>query len=260
VFTAKHDRNAQWYGAFEVYLPVLLVGALPWSALAITAVGGPRAAWRRLREQVRARDRETLLLLYWFLLPLAVFFLARSRLQLYILPLFVPLALMASRPLARWAWLTPRRLTWVAGVTAAVLLALKGTLAYWPSDRDSRQMADAILQVLDTHGIDEIAFAGMRPFYGVTLYLDVRVEAVHFEGRGVEYSKYLSEESVCAELGTRHTTVFATKIARAERFLAAVARCSALQPVLVGKFHADGNDIGLYTVRAPSNAPTTPAP
>jgi len=30
-----------------------------------------------------------LLVLYWLLLPLAVFFLARSRLQLYVLPLFV---------------------------------------------------------------------------------------------------------------------------------------------------------------------------
>lgn len=259
VFTDKHDRNAQWYGAFVVYLPVLLIGALPWSALAIAAAGGPRAAWRRVREQVRARDREVLLLLYWFLLPLAVFFLARSRLQLYILPLFVPLALMASRPLATWAWLTPRRLTWVAATTAVVLVALKGTLAHWPSDRDSRQMADAIQQVLDTHGIDEIAFVGMRPFYGVTLYLDVRVEAVHFEGRGVDYSKFLSEDSLCDELSARHASVFALKTSRADRFLTAVSRCSALQPVLIGSFHADGNDIGLYTVRAPPDPHATPA-
>ena len=259
VFTAEHDRNAQWYGAFVVYVPVLLFGALPWTALAIAAAGGPRAAWQRVRERVRTRDREALLLLYWFLLPLAVFFLARSRLQLYILPLFVPLALMASRPLAHWAWLTPRRLTWVATTTAVVLVALKGTLAYWPSDRDSREMARAIGQVLDTHGIDEIAFVGMRPFYGVTLYLDVHIEAVHFEGRGVDYSKFLSEEGLCDELRMRHATVFALKVARKERFLTAIARCSELQPVLIGTFHADGNDIGLYTVRAPRSLPATPA-
>jgi 4-amino-4-deoxy-L-arabinose transferase len=251
VFTAEHDRNAEWYGALEVYLPVLLVGPLPWWILAVSALGGPRAAWQQLRERVRRRDRETLLLLYWFLLPLAIFCLARSRLQLYVLPLFVPLALMASRPLAGWAWLTPRRLAWVAGVTAVALLAMKGTLAYWSSDRDSRQMAATIDQVLDTHGIEEIAFLGMRPFYGLTLYLAAHVEAVHFEGRGVDYSKFLSEEDLCTELGTREETVFALKLARADRFLTAVARCTALQPALVGTFHADDNEIGLYTIRAP---------
>ncbi len=36
------------------------------------------------------RDRDWLLLSYWLFMPLAVFFLARSRLHLYILPLFVP--------------------------------------------------------------------------------------------------------------------------------------------------------------------------
>jgi 4-amino-4-deoxy-L-arabinose transferase len=258
VFTAEHDRNAQWYGAFMVYSPVLLVGSLPWWVLAVSAFGGPRATWQRVRERVRERDRETLLLLYWFLLPLAIFFLARSRLQLYVLPLFVPLALMVSRPLAGWAWLDRRRLARIAGVTAALLIALKGTLAYWTSDRDSRQMASAIRKVLDTHGIEEIAFVGMRPFYGLDLYLDVRIEALHFEGRGVDYSKFLSEQDLCSELETRETTVFALKLRRSERFLATAATCSRLQPVLIGSFHADNNEIGLYTLRAPPAS--SPAP
>lgn len=259
VFTAEHDRNAQWYGAFIVYLPVLVAGALPWSALAVAALGGPRAAWQHARERVRARDRQALLLLYWFLLPLAVFFLARSRLQLYVLPLFVPLALMAARPLANREWLGERRLKWVIGLSAVALLAMKGTLAHWPSDRDSRQMAAAIKDVLDTHGVEEIAFVGMRPFYGLHLYLDVRIEALHFEGRGVDYSKFLSEQDLCSELANREANVFALKQQRAPRFLAIVARCSALRPVLVGSFYADGHDISLYTLRPPAGPAPAPA-
>ena len=57
VFTAAHARNAEWYGGFEVYLPVFLLGALPWWALAIVAAGGPRGAWRSLLARVPARDQ-----------------------------------------------------------------------------------------------------------------------------------------------------------------------------------------------------------
>ncbi|HSQ70164.1 MAG TPA: glycosyltransferase family 39 protein, partial [Steroidobacteraceae bacterium] len=176
VFTAKHQRNAQWYGAFEVYLPVLLVGALPWTVMALIAAGGPRKAWSAFRKRLGSRDRDWLLLAWWFFLPLVIFCLARSRLQLYVLPLFAPLALMTARALAGWDWLTMRRLASTAAVTALLLLGAKGALAYWKSDRDARAMAVEIHQLIDPHDVDEIAFVGMRPFYGLNLYLDTPVE------------------------------------------------------------------------------------
>ena len=40
VFTSAHDRNSQWYGAFEVYLPVLLAGTLTSSAIALVVAIG----------------------------------------------------------------------------------------------------------------------------------------------------------------------------------------------------------------------------
>ena len=52
VFTATHDRNSQWYGGFEVYLPVLIAGTLPWCVLALVAAGGPRRAFGRVPGQV----------------------------------------------------------------------------------------------------------------------------------------------------------------------------------------------------------------
>ncbi len=35
VFTSLQDRHPQWYGGFEVYVPILLVGMLPWVAFAL---------------------------------------------------------------------------------------------------------------------------------------------------------------------------------------------------------------------------------
>ena len=248
VFTATHDRNAQWYGGFRVYLPVLIVGALPWWAMALKAAGGPRAAWRRLREQVRERDRSLLLLAYWFGLPLAVFFLARSRLELYLIPLFAPLALLLARPLSRWAWLDDRRLARVAAITALVLLALKATAAYVPSNRDARVMADAIRHVVDMHGIEEIAFVGSRPFYGLTMYLDVHVEGISI-GRNLEFATYhLTSETVCEEIAERENNMYALKRNRAAEFVATVHGCGNLTAREVGVFDADDNKFALFVV------------
>jgi 4-amino-4-deoxy-L-arabinose transferase-like glycosyltransferase len=249
VFTGVHRRNSEWYGGFEIYLPVLLVGALPWWAFALASCGGPRAAWRRLRERIGARDHGLLLLLYWFLLPLAVFFLARSRLQLYILPLFVPLALLLARPLASWSWLDGRRTAWIAGVTAALLLVAKGTLAYWPANRDARAMASAIRQATDLSQVEELAFVGMRPFYGLTLYLDMKIESVHVAEPGLEYSRFLADENLCDELAARERNLFIAKRSRSEPFLATVARCSGFEAVEVGRFEADDNELVMFAVR-----------
>jgi 4-amino-4-deoxy-L-arabinose transferase-like glycosyltransferase len=248
VFTAAHDRNAQWYGGLRVYLPVLLVGALPWWPLALKAAGGPRAAWHRLRDGVRVRDRALLLLLYWFFLPLAVFFLARSRLELYLLPLFAPLALLLARPLSRWAWLDDRRLARVAAVTAAALIALKATAAYVPSNRDARVIAEAIRPVVEQHGIEEVAFVGARPFYGLTMYLRVRVEGLSI-GRSLEFANYhLTAETVCEEIAERERNVYALKRNRAAEFVATVHACGNLATREVGVFEADDKKFALFIV------------
>ena len=260
VFTAKHQRNAQWYGAFEVYLPVLLVGALPWTAMALVAAGGPRRAWSTFRARLRARDRQWLLLAWWFLLPLAIFCLARSRLQLYVLPLFVPLALMAARPLAGWDWLTTRRLAWTAILTAAMLLAAKGALAYWSSDRDAREMAREVRKLVEPDEIDEIAFVGMRPFYGLNLYLDTPVESIQMSERQLEYSKFVSEEDLCEELAARERNAYALKASREQRFVDAVARCGSFNVDRLGTFFADGNDIALFRIRSSAAMPSPDSP
>ena len=249
VFTATHARNAEWYGAFETYLPVFVVGTLPWWVLSLVATGGVRAAWCRLRERVAARQPDWLLLLYWFAVPLVIFFVSKSRLQLYVLPLLVPLAIMLARPLAGWTWLDRRRLAVVSTSTALALVAIKGIVAQAPSDRDARRMAAAISEVIDPHGIEEIAFVDMRGFYGLQLYLDVNVESVRTGAQGVQgLPTATDEEGLCAELAEREDSVYAMKQTRGARFVAEAVRCGRPVPVQLGSFDADGNHILLYLV------------
>jgi 4-amino-4-deoxy-L-arabinose transferase len=262
VFTATHARNAEWYGGFKVYLPVFLAGALPWWALALVAAGGPRGAWRSLREKIRARDREALLLLYWLAVPTVVFFLARSRLQLYVLPLFVPLALVLARPLADWAWLDARRVLRIAAATAVVLLVLKGVSGHSTHDRDARHMAEAIRGTVDLDEIDEIVFIDMRAFFGLTLYLDVAAESVRIGGEERPHSRRVpTEQDLCSELEEKERSLYAIKRRRAPEFPAAVANCGPLEAVEVGSFHADDNEIVLFRLRPTATvAPVPEAP
>ena len=70
-----------WY-----FIPYLIGGALPWSIVAI-------ANWRR------TRDRETMFLLLWILIPFVFFSISQSKRPQYILPVMPAVALLVARDL-----------------------------------------------------------------------------------------------------------------------------------------------------------------
>lgn len=87
--TIHNHPGAPWY-----YLPVLLAGLFPWTALLVPAVAGARPL----------RDRRDTYVLSWLALPLVFFSLAGSKLPGYIVPCIPPLALWmanAAQSLAR---------------------------------------------------------------------------------------------------------------------------------------------------------------
>jgi 4-amino-4-deoxy-L-arabinose transferase len=254
IFTGTHARNSRWYGAFEVYLPMLILGALPWWPMALVAAGGPRAVFGKLRARIAARDREWLLLVYWFFVPLSIFFLAQSRLQLYVLPLFVPLSIAMARVLARWSWLDGRRLKITAIATAAALIGLKGAAAHWPADRDARAMAGAIREIVEPHDIDEIVFIDMRGFHGLQLYLDVHIETVRTGTLLLAPARFVSADDLCAEIAEHENNVYALKESRAPAFAESVADCADARAHRIGHFEGDGNRIALFVIK-PVGAP-----
>ena len=138
-----YDRNAQWSKLATLYLPALVLGSLPfslaWSARTKELLG----RWRR--RAPRAAGPELLFVSMWLLVPLFVFSVARSRLPLYLLPLFSPIALLAGRRLAAAApsWTPRQRRTRLAlGLLWLALLgALKVTAAVRPDHRDGRRLA-----------------------------------------------------------------------------------------------------------------------
>ncbi len=80
--TIHHHPGPFWY-----YVPVLLLGLIPWSGLAVPGM---------LRTAPRASRADRFVLL-WLLLPFAFFSLAASKLPGYILPCVPPLAILMGR-------------------------------------------------------------------------------------------------------------------------------------------------------------------
>jgi len=97
LITGKYNRNPGLTGAL-IYLPVLIFGSLPWSIVWVKKVGLLKAAllnkksWRELNGRP-----ETLFLLSYFFVPLVILCLASSKLGLYALPIFVPLAIATAK-------------------------------------------------------------------------------------------------------------------------------------------------------------------
>ena len=199
VASDEFSRHGEWYGWIQIYLPTLLIGTLPWTP----------ALWRWLRKlparlrawrsaQVRNDDQSALLLALWVLLPLLVFCLSRSRMPLYILPLFVPLAVIAARQrqsegraLPRWRWL----LAW-----AVVLLGLQVATSLWPTHKDASVWAREI-HARTSGAISQVEIVEDMARYGLHLHLGADVEKLSLDDAPQKQFDPEYDRSVAAALG-----------------------------------------------------------
>lgn len=91
--TTVHARTQPWW----FFGPVLLGGFLPWSGLLPAAGAAFARPWRRVREE----SSLDLFLASWALFPVLFFSPSGSKLIPYVLPSFLPLAVLAGRALAK---------------------------------------------------------------------------------------------------------------------------------------------------------------
>ncbi len=168
IASGRHHRNPQWYGGLLVYGPMLLLGGLPWIVPLLARI-------RSVRIRSLVSDEKSLLLASWLLAPLVVFLLSRSRLPLYVLPLFVPLALVVARGLPE-SWPRSALARSLLGVWVVALVAIRGA-ASLPSIplKNDRAFARDLKGLMPFHA-REVVFVGTPARYGLSLYLDTDVE------------------------------------------------------------------------------------
>lgn len=175
VASDRFGRNGQWYGWLAVYVPTLLLGTAPWTLGLLRWTGGLPSTLRSAFGKAPSTppNAAALLLALWVLVPLLIFCLSRSRLPLYVLPLFAPIALavVSGWPVRRWP-----SLSWL-GVWIGLILAVRFAAAYFPTHKDASVWATALKQRVDGP-IREVIFVEDMARYGLHLHLDVEIERV----------------------------------------------------------------------------------
>jgi 4-amino-4-deoxy-L-arabinose transferase len=160
---------------------------------------------RRLVAALRAQGTPGSLLVFWTLLPLAVFTLSRSRLPLYVLPLYAPIALAIARGLASTNGVTRRREMRLALISIAILIGLKGAMAYRPSRKDATRVYHEAVQAAGR----DARFALYREpkFYGFEFYVGDELERVTPAGTEPWADRRLDEALASREPGRPYAIV-----------------------------------------------------
>ncbi len=182
LITEKYKRNPDLHDALVVYLPILLFGTLPWSLGWCFQI---RQRWPQIRNWRgwiwRHPDQRVELLLDWTFPPLLVFCLASSKLPLYILPLFAPIAVASSRCLIAWKpeWISfplPTKKLVYPAVWVLILVTAKLVMAVIPTDRDTRAVWEEVRRHLPA-GRNEVVVVNAR-LHGLSFYSGGNVEWV----------------------------------------------------------------------------------
>jgi 4-amino-4-deoxy-L-arabinose transferase-like glycosyltransferase len=235
ITTDEFNRHGQWYGWLAIYGPTLLVGTLPWTpALLRWARGLPAMArgwWRD--PQRRADERAWLFPALWLLVPLLVFCVSRSRLPLYILPLFPALALLAAMQRRREGRGLP---SWRAiAAWAALVLLLQVGASLWRTHKDAGEWARAIRERV-SGPITEVCFVSDMARYGLHLELGAEVEKLSiFPEPGDGGIDPVNDSDLAQELSEHESGV--VWITKREKWPKVQARIAELgyRPVVQGK-------------------------
>lgn len=174
-------HNREWYSPFIIYLPALLAGQGAW--LYFSA----RGLWRFTRVGPRRimsffKDNEgDFFMFLWITIPLLIFSISRSRLELYVLPLYAPIALLVARWISGYEGIAWKRLAIVAVISVILLAGLKFGIANFPNRNNMKQVYQMSLE-MGSKNADYFVFEDNK-LYGMQYYLNGMMQRVTLTGQ-----------------------------------------------------------------------------
>jgi 4-amino-4-deoxy-L-arabinose transferase-like glycosyltransferase len=211
--SAKYGRNPGLKGAL-IYIPVILLGTLPWSYYWLGALKSNVRKMFRKRTWCELRnDPARLFLALWVSVPLTVLSLASSKLPLYALPIFPALALATARLFSEntgRSWRNnplgfSRKAILALGLWAFILIGIKYCAAIYPSKKDMRALHVAIEKHLPTGPYEIVSVR--NHLEGLGFYSEVTVERV--TTRETPYPFFVLPEPLYEEIAELGTTDYA---------------------------------------------------
>lgn len=175
VASDRFGRNPQWYMGPVIYLPTLLIGMGAWVFAGLRLMRThrlyrPSMLWARLA----GRDTAAFLLI-WLIVPLIVFMISRSRLPLYVLPLYAPIALAVGRYVVDWP-----RARMCAIVMTAVIVAMKGAAPLVPSRSDMAALHADVARLAPAGA--QVLLYEEAEYHGLQFYLEGALKRVSDDG------------------------------------------------------------------------------
>lgn len=147
----EFNRNPGLLPVFTMYLPILLFGTGPWLPLVLLRIR-PLHNWCPPQDQPAAARAARISLLAGTALSFAAFSLSRSKLPLYLLPIFVPFSLALGRMitvLIVQGRVRERTAKTLAGAMLALAIAGKGIMAGIDSPKDMTRLAAVLAPALE---------------------------------------------------------------------------------------------------------------
>ena len=207
IFTGEHEREKPFY----VYIYTVFLGLTPWLFLWPALIGRAwqrlmrgwspgkspsrafrpltASAWEHLREGWRSLDDIKRFSVLWFLVPYLIFTLSRSRMVLYVVPLFVPIAIWGGKILVEtWPEFRPRTKrgrVWAYPTAAVWLLVMLGVVVYpeWgPKSRSRRGLARELLALPKPP--DRLASYGNPP-HSLSFYTGMMIEELDLKPKNI---------------------------------------------------------------------------
>lgn len=230
VLSRAHDRNGEWIDILYVYGPTLLLGAFPWWLLLLVrrrAAAPAAAAMPPAALPLATASAAASWLRWWLWVPLLVFALSQSRLPHYLLPLFVPLALLLER---RCEWLgsaAQRRIELGAMVWLVVLLVFKALASRSEPAPDvrrlSREMAPLVARL--SRPLSDVVFVDHHGVWGLRLYTGRPVYEAWLPGHAPREGRLYRPLAVCDPGSARAGRLWLVPAASAAEFAATAAGC-----------------------------------
>jgi len=120
-YTSDLYRHKQpfWY-----YVPVALIGLLPWTIFAVTALVDAIRDWRFSVSEPQGREDLRTFLTLWFLLPIAFFSLSQSKLPGYVLPAIPAAAILLADFILRREEEAEKPAVWLVAAHGTLCAAL----------------------------------------------------------------------------------------------------------------------------------------